>query len=565
MDGSLFRSMMLLGAQTLQAHRAEVDALNVFPVPDGDTGTNMHLTVQSAAAEVERLDSVSIAKVADAVAMGSLMGARGNSGVILSQLFRGFAKGVEGKEKITTTEFARALQEGVNTAYKAVMRPVEGTILTVAKEAAKQAVTSAKQHKTFAKVMHDVRDKAQEALDKTPTLLPILKQAGVVDAGGAGLLRIYDGFVAALDGKTAAQVPAQSLIQPVRVADIPQARVDEEIEFGYCTEVMLKGSSLDVEKIRDQLTHVGDSLLVVGTPELVKIHVHTNRPGAVLELCVELGAMSKIKIENMREQHQHILMEQGVADSQDRDSHDRDQADDAVEHAVSDHYVAMETPDTKLLGVVAVTAGDGLVNIFHSLGTDEVVSGGQTMNPSTEDIVKAINRVPAKMVVVLPNNGNIIMAAEQAKAMTDKEVVVIPSRSTPQGLAALLALNPQETDPEQIKRQMERALARVKTGQVTHAVRDSQVDQTPIKAGDFLGLLNGKIAVAHSAQDVVIDELLTAMVGDDDEIVTIYYGQDVSEVQAEALLERVRQRFPRCEVEMHSGGQPVYYYILSAE
>ncbi len=551
MDGSLFRSLILMGAQTLQAHRAEVDALNVFPVPDGDTGTNMHLTVQSAAAEVERLDSISIAKMADAVAMGSLMGARGNSGVILSQLFRGFAKAVEGKEKISTTEFARALQEGVNTAYKAVMRPVEGTILTVAKEAAKQATASAKQHKTFLKFMHDVRDKAQEALDKTPTLLPILKQAGVVDAGGAGLLRIYEGFVAALEGQTSVLPPVLAALQPKRVVDLPQARVDEEIVFGYCTEVMVKGSGLEIERLREQLSAMGDSLLVVGTPELVKIHVHTNRPGAVLELCVEMGALSKIKIENMREQHQHILLEQAGGEAQ----------EDQAVHAP----VVAQPQEMKPLGVVAVTVGDGLISIFRSLGADEVVSGGQTMNPSTEDIVRAINRVPAQMVVVLPNNGNIIMAAEQAKTMTDKTVVVIPSRSMPQGLAALLALNPQESDPDQVKRQMERAMARVKTGLVTHAVRDSQMDQTAIRAGDYLGLLNGKIAVAHPAQDVVIDELLTAMVHDDDEIVTIYYGQDVSAAEAEALLERVSRRFPRCEVEMHSGGQPVYYYILSAE
>lgn len=549
LDGRMFAHMVSAGAQHLSQSAKQVNALNVFPVPDGDTGTNMNLTLSSGVDEMNRNASSHIGEVAGALSRGLLMGARGNSGVILSQLFRGFAKEVQDKERVTHREFAQALQHGVDTAYKAVIKPVEGTVLTVAREAAKHGKVAATRVNDVAELMEEVLQAAKKALDQTPDLLPVLKETGVVDAGGQGLVYIYEGFLAALKGDEISerQEQTESLDTLTEIAHQKSAQshiATEAIEYGYCTEFIIqiipeKESTrpFDEAAFREALNARGDSLLVVADDDLVKVHIHTEEPLKLIEYGLQYGDIRTAKIENMREQHRSIVEKNTAPETSD---------------------------DVKRYGVVAVAMGDGIADIFRSMGADEVIAGGQTMNPSTEDIVNALRGVRAEHYIVLPNNGNIVMAAEQAGEILEKPVTVIPSKTVPQGLSAILSFNA-DAGIEENRRAMMEAVEHVKSGQVTYAVRDSQVDGLSIKKGDFIGISDGKIAVAHPSLLETAQQLLLGMVSDDTEIVTVFYGEETEASQVEDLERFLTERFPDVEVEVHNGGQPLYYYLFAVE
>lgn len=541
LTGIQLQQMIIAGSKALEREKERVDALNVFPVPDGDTGTNMHLTTQSAAREAGALASPSVSEVAAAASMGSLMGARGNSGVILSQLFRGFAKGLEGKVTASCPDVAKALQLGVDTAYKAVMKPVEGTILTVARETARGAKQTSYGTPDLLTLLQDALRGGEEALARTPDMLPVLKQAGVVDAGGKGFLIILEGWIAVLAGEEALPVAA-----PVRHEspgeDVRAEIYLEEITFQYCTELLVKGSGIELDRIKDDLAGYGDCLLVVGTGEVAKIHIHTNNPGIILEYCVKIGSLHEVQIHNMREQSE------------------------ARTHAEKEQVRAgQDLPEpVKEMGIVAVTVGEGLAEVFRSLGVDEVIEGGQTMNPSAEDILSAVNQVRAKRVFILPNNGNIVLTARQAASLANNEVHVTPTKSIPQGIAAVLAFNSEASFTENAAA-LDGSFAGLKSGEVTFAVRDSQFDGYEIKAGDILGLVDDKIVVTGKDPRQVTLELVEKMGGGEADLVSVFYGRDVAEEAATDLAEELHARFGQCEVEMHCGGQPLYFYILSVE
>ena len=570
-DGTGFTSMVLAAAERLNANVQQVNALNVFPVPDGDTGTNMNLTLTSGVDELKKRTSPRLGGAAEVLAKGLLMGARGNSGVILSQLFRGFSKSVAALEQADASQFAQALQQGVETAYAAVVRPVEGTILTVSKEAAKAAVHSAKRNGDIAVVMKDTLDAARQALARTPDLLPVLKQVGVVDSGGQGLVYVYEGFYQVLSGERDAASPAASappktdysLIPPEtfeaarRAAAPVQAHIEtESIEHGYCTEFIVRltpggkipGLAFEEPAFREKLEGMGDSLLVVADDDLVKIHIHAEHPGEVMTYAQQFGDLTRIKIENMREQHSHIL-------SQDYDSVEADEASAAAP--------AFEAP-SKAYSIIAVAAGEGLSDIFTSLGVDFVLSGGQTMNPSTEDILNAIDLVPADRVFVLPNNSNIVMAANQARDIAEKEVIVVPTKTIQQGVAAVLAFQ-EGSSFERNGETMTEAAKRVKSGQVTFAVRDTSIDGVDIKEGDHIGILDGKIVVSSPDPYDACESLLRSMLSDGEEIVSVYVGETADASVTDKLREFFDAHYPEVEVELLPGGQPVYAYLFSAE
>jgi DAK2 domain fusion protein YloV len=585
MNGTDFIRMVEKGAEQLHRNADKVNALNVFPVPDGDTGTNMNMTFTSGLEELRHRPSPHIGKAAEALAKGLLMGARGNSGVILSQLFRGFAKAIANLEEINSVQLAEAFQQGVDIAYKAVVKPVEGTILTVAKEAAKQGVLQAKRITDLTSLMIEIQHKANETLARTPELLPVLKQVGVVDAGGQGLLFIYDGFVQALeqgDSGTAAYTvrqPEQPAVysraaaagsgkQAARHEPVSaQAKLaTEDIEFGYCTEFMvtlnadkLKSESFQEAAFRDRLSALGDSLLVAADDEWVRVHIHAEYPGSVMNVAMEYGELSRIKIENMRDQHTHILMEELEQEQKDRAA--------AAEGAelpatVEDIQGAGEW---KRYGFVAVSAGSGIASILTSLGVDQVIHGGQSMNPSTEDIVLAANRVTAQTVFVLPNNSNILLAAKQAVQLVEgKTLVVIPTKTIPQGIAALIAFQ-QEEELEPNVDLMQQAAGQVQSGAVTYAVRDTTMDGLDIKQGDFIGIHNSTLVTADADLLISCQKLVDSMLTDGGEIVTIYAGEAADADQSIQLVEYVKQTYNDVEVEIHKGGQPIYYYLISAE
>lgn len=568
LDGSTFTSMIYKGAEALHANVANVNALNVFPVPDGDTGTNMNMTLTSGVEELKKKTSPHIGKSAEALSKGLLMGARGNSGVILSQLFRGFAKAIQDTEEIDVHKFAAALQQGVDTAYKAVVKPVEGTILTVAREAAKHAVASVRRSGDIGELMKEVLAKAKEALARTPEQLPVLKQVGVVDAGGQGLVLIYEGFVAALSGDLpavthiaapgiAAALPGHGAAEP-RSAQAHLAT--EDIEFGYCTEFMIRlepgktpGLRFDELLFRGEMEKFGDSVLVVSDDDLVKVHLHAEYPGDVLTLAQRFGELVKIKIDNMREQHTHIL-EEGTGQA----------APPSLRADASDAKSEVSGKAAKPYGFVAVAAGDGVSAILSSLGADVVLSGGQTMNPSTEDIVSAIERVHAETVFVLPNNSNIVLAAQQARDLLDRKVIVVPTKTIPQGMAALFAFQAGAT-AEHNASVMEKAIARVHSGQVTYAVRDSQIDGMDIRAGDYLGIHNNKIVASTPELLATCRQLLDSMMADGGEVVTVLTGADATEPVTGQLAAFIEETYPDAELEVHTGGQPLYYYLFSVE
>ncbi|PAE59115.1 hypothetical protein CHH88_12620 [Bacillus subtilis] len=548
LDGRTFAEMILAGAQNLSQNASAVDALNVFPVPDGDTGTNMNLSMTSGAREVEQMDTDDIGKVGSALSKGLLMGARGNSGVILSQLFRGFSKNIETKKEINALEFAAALQAGVDMAYKAVMKPVEGTILTVAKDAAKKAMILAERETDITALMTAVTEEAEASLNRTPELLPVLKEVGVVDSGGKGLLCVYEGFLASLKGETVPQKAVLPSLDDMVSAEHHKSAQSmmntEDIEFGFCTEVMVRldqtKREFDEGTFRQDLSQFGDSLLVIADESLAKVHIHAEEPGNVLNYAQHYGELIKIKIENMREQHTSIISQESKP------------ADN-------------ETPPAKQpYGIVTVAMGEGIADLFKSIGASVVIEGGQTMNPSTEDIVDAVKSVNADTVFILPNNSNIIMAANQAASVVDEQVFVIPAKTVPQGMSALLAFNPDQ-EAEANEANMLSAIQQVKSGQVTFSVRDTHIDGKDIKKGDFMGILNGTIIGTSENQLSAAKMLLSEMIGEDDEIVTILYGEDASQEEAEQLEAFLSEKYEEIEVEIHNGKQPLYSYIVSAE
>ncbi|MGG0903563.1 DAK2 domain-containing protein [Bacillus subtilis] len=548
LNGRTFAEMILAGAQNLSQNASAVDALNVFPVPDGDTGTNMNLSMTSGAREVEQMDTDDIGKVGSALSKGLLMGARGNSGVILSQLFRGFSKNIETKKEINALEFAAALQAGVDMAYKAVMKPVEGTILTVAKDAAKKAIILAEKETDITALMIAVTEEAEASLNRTPELLPVLKEVGVVDSGGKGLLCVYEGFLASLKGETVPQKAVLPSLDDMVSAEHHKSAQSmmntEDIEFGFCTEVMVRldqtKREFDEGTFRQDLSQFGDSLLVIADESLAKVHIHAEEPGNVLNYAQHYGELIKIKIENMREQHTSIISQESKP------------ADN-------------ETPPAKQpYGIVTVAMGEGISDLFKSIGASVVIEGGQTMNPSTEDIVDAVKSVNADTVFILPNNSNIIMAANQAASVVDEQVFVIPAKTVPQGMSALLAFNPDQ-EAEANEANMLSAIQQVKSGQVTFSVRDTHIDGKDIKKGDFMGILNGTIIGTSENQLSAAKMLLSEMIGEDDEIVTILYGEDASQEEAEQLEAFLSEKYEEIEVEIHNGKQPLYSYIVSAE
>ncbi|MEN2766490.1 DAK2 domain-containing protein [Ornithinibacillus xuwenensis] len=548
LDGITFSQMVLTGAHHLTNNAKKIDALNVFPVPDGDTGTNMNLSMTSGANEVKKTKSENISEVAQAFSKGLLMGARGNSGVILSQIFRGFAKGMEKKAALTTNDLAIAFDSGVQTAYKAVMKPVEGTILTVAKDAAKKAVEVAKQEKDIVIMFEKVIQEAKASLKRTPDLLPVLKEVGVVDSGGQGLVTVYEGFLAALKGEELPEdtevVEMDDMINAEHHKSAQDFMDTSQIEFGYCTEFMVKfedeklsNHPFDEDAFRNELSEHGDSLLVVSDDEIVKVHVHTEYPGNVLTIGQRHGSLINMKIENMREQHTAI-----VGDNKPK-----------------------ATPKEKAeFGIVTVAMGSGLKNLFESLGATVVIEGGQTMNPSTQDIADAIEQANAKNVIVLPNNKNIIMAAEQAAELSELNVAVVTSKTIPQGISALLAFHPEE-DLESNKNNMLDASAAVKTGQITYAVRDTQIDGITIENGNFMGIAEGKIVTTHKERMEAVKLLFQELITAEDEILTILSGEDVNEEEVNELISFVEENYENVEIEVHNGNQPIYSYIFSVE
>lgn len=550
---SKFQEMVQAGATRLQVNAEYVNSLNVFPVPDGDTGTNMNLTMTSGAKAVSESTSEHVGELARSLSKGLLMGARGNSGVILSQLFRGFGKSIVDFESLDAMQLAHAFTNGVNTAYKAVMKPVEGTILTVARIGAEFGERKAKETDDCIEVMQAVVKGAKRALAKTPDLLPVLKEVGVVDSGGQGLLFVYEGFLNALTGEyeedESFQLSLASMDQMVNAEherSVQGQLATEDIKFGYCTEIMVKigegptvDSTFDYDTFRNYLNELGDSLLVVNDDEIIKVHVHTEHPGEVMNYGQKFGSLIKVKVDNMRLQHETIL------------EHDASQAKAVAKARIP-------------FGVVAIAAGDGVKELFKSMGASYVISGGQTMNPSTEDILNAITAINADQVIILPNNKNIFMAAEQAAEVAELPVAVVPSKTISQGMAALLAFNPEESLKAN-QEAMTDMLASVVSGSITHAIRDTNIDGIEITEGDFLGMVDGKIVVSKPDSLTVALDTLKAMMNEDTEIVTIIIGEEGSQKQAKEIEAALLAINDELEVEIHQGDQPVYPYLFSAE
>jgi len=537
-NGAMLKSMILTSAKLLEVNRGLIDSLNVFPVPDGDTGTNMSLTLQSSVRELLACQSNKISDIAEAISKGALKGARGNSGVILSQVLRGFCSSVKDCTEIDTKAFANGLLSGAEVAYGAVSKPKEGTMLTVARMVAEHAQAIKRTQRDFETFLPELIKKGNEAVELTPKLLPVLAKAGVVDAGGKGLMCLYEGMYKTIMGETVdvdIRLPVSSPAEsPMEHADILSLG---NIEFAYCTEFFIinlykKTTLADIERLKETLMKMGDSVIVIGDLEFVKVHVHTNTPGLALTKALELGELDKLKIENMLEQNRALIKK----------------------------YEA----EKKEIGMVAVSSGDGLTGMFKDLMVDEVIEGGQSMNPSANDIANAVSRVNAENVFVFPNNKNIILAAEQAKSLVDNKTIhVIPTKNVPQGFSAALAFNP-ELPVDENKANMIHALDAVTVGQITHAVRSTKVDGFDLKVGDIIGLDNKKIlAMGKNVNDVALDLIKRLRTGE--ELVTLYYGQDVTEDQANELVAKIAESYPDIDVDIHYGGQPIYYYYISLE
>lgn len=544
-DGTLLKQMIINGAVNLENNSDKIDQLNVFPVPDGDTGTNMKLTLSSGAKEIKNLETKSISEVAKKLSRGLLMGARGNSGVILSQLFRGFASGLEGVEIADAVVFSKALKKGVETAYKAVMKPVEGTILTVSRESAEEVSRVATPEMSFEELLSRLVNEAKRSLNRTPDLLPVLKEVGVVDSGGAGLLTIYEGFEKAIKGEI---LKLDEKMDVKQSESVQSAFMTEDITFMYCTEfiVQLEEEKTRINPFTEQrlsnfLSEIGDSLVVVHDSDIVKVHVHTNEPGKALNFAQQYGEFLKLKIENMKEQHSSIVSE--------------------ASHTMEPKKKA----EKKDYAIIAVCAGEGLANIFKEMGCDIIISGGQTMNPSTEDFLKAIKESNARNIIIFPNNSNIIMAANQAAEVTeDVNVKVIPTKTIPQGYSSLLIFNPAQ-DIDANYQGMLQQMKEVKSGQITYAVRDTQYNGINIKKDDYMGFIEKDIVVSHKERLEATLQLLSKMIDDDTEIITVFYGDDVNDDEVEKISEYVETNHEDVELEILEGNQPVYSYIIAVE
>ncbi len=549
-DAQLLQKAFIAGAYNLERNKDYINELNVFPVPDGDTGSNMSLTIMAAAREVSALENPSMDELSKKISSGSLRGARGNSGVILSQLLRGFCKEIKGKKQITVSVLADGFVRAVETAYKAVMKPKEGTILTVAKGVAEKAVELSEMDMDFETLGQEILDHGNEVLKQTPELLPVLKEAGVVDSGGQGLMEFLTGAYNGLTGKEEIKEPVTSG-GAAKAQTMSSEEIDtSHIKYGYCTEFIImleKEYNAEIEaKFKEFLTSIGDSLVVVSDDEIVKVHVHTNHPGLAFEKGLEYGSLTSMKVDNMREEHKEKVI------------HEQDRKKAAEQEA------AKEEPK-KPFGFVAVSVGEGLNDIFKDLGVDHIIEGGQTMNPSTEDVLDAISKVNAETVFVFPNNKNIILAANQAAEIEEeKQVIVIPTKTIPQGISALISFDETAT-AEANQAGMEDAITAVKSGQVTYAVRDTSIDGKEIKTGDYMGIDDAGIQAVGQDITEVVKDLIGAMADEDSELLSIYYGSDVEEEKANALVEVVQAAYPDFEVEAHAGGQPIYYYILSLE
>lgn len=536
-EGKMLRDMFVSGANNLQNHKELVDKLNVFPVPDGDTGTNMSLTISYAMKELAKVENDSITEIGKSLSKGSLMGARGNSGVILSQIIRGFSKSIEGKEQISTEDLAKAFKNGSDTAYKAVIKPIEGTILTVVRESGEYAIKAAKKEKDLLKFLEMVIDEANKSLERTPELLKNLKEAGVVDSGGKGLVLIYEGMYEALKGNP---IKAKDL-NDSNVSEVKQAGTSintEDIKFCYCTELILESNSISDTEIRDIMLKYGDSLAVVGDEGIIKVHVHTNDPGLVLQDALKHGQLVTIKIENMKLQHENTL--------------------------VGDTDEIAQSVEEKEYGFIATSMGEGLAKIFKDFGVDYIIEGGQTMNPSTEDFMKAIDSINAKNIFIFPNNSNIIMAANQAKELSDKNIIVIPTKNTPQGFTALVNFNADASVEENEQALME-SLTMVKSGQVTFAVRDTVMNDVEVKEGNIIGIAESKLMDAGDSVDEITTSLVEKLVDEDSAIITLFYGEDVTEEDANNLRDELEEKFEDLDIELYYGGQPLYYYLISVE
>ncbi|HCX9622275.1 TPA: fatty acid kinase catalytic subunit FakA [Staphylococcus aureus] len=543
-NGKLFADMIIQGAQNLSNNADLVDSLNVYPVPDGDTGTNMNLTMTSGREEVENNLSKNIGELGKTFSKGLLMGARGNSGVILSQLFRGFCKNIESESEINSKLLAESFQAGVETAYKAVMKPVEGTILTVAKDAAQAAIEKANNTEDCIELMEYIIVKANESLENTPNLLAVLKEVGVVDSGGKGLLCVYEGFLKALKGEKVeakvAKIDKDEFVHDEH--DFHGVINTEDIIYGYCTEMMVRfgknKKAFDEQEFRQDMSQFGDSLLVINDEEIVKVHVHTEYPGKVFNYGQQYGELIKLKVENMREQHREVIRKE--------------------QHTAKPK---METVET---AIITISMGEGISEIFKSMGATHIISGGQTMNPSTEDIVKVIEQSKCKRAIILPNNKNILMASEQAASIVDAEAVVIPTKSIPQGISALFQYDVDAT-LEENKAQMTDSVNNVKSGSLTYAVRDTKIDGVEIKKDAFMGLIEDKIVSSQSDQLTTVTELLNEMLAEDSEILTVIIGQDAEQAVTDNMINWIEEQYPDVEVEVHEGGQPIYQYFFSVE
>lgn len=552
-DASLCAKMFLAGAKNLESKKEWINELNVFPVPDGDTGTNMTLTIMSAAREVAAMEEITMESFAKAVSSGSLRGARGNSGVILSQLLRGFTKVIREEKEITPAVLAASFQKAVETAYKAVMKPKEGTILTVARGGAERAVEMLEENPdvTLAQMIEEVVKRSEEVLEQTPEMLPVLKEAGVVDSGGQGLLQVLKGAADAFAGKEIDySIEGARTGKTGMAASSVQSPAESEIKFGYCTEfiIMLEKEYTDKteREFKGFLESIGDSIVVVSDDGIVKVHVHTNEPGVAITRALTYGSLTSMKIDNMREEHHEKVI---------RDA----------ERQAAQKKEKPSPEQWKEAGFISVSIGDGIGDIFRDLGVDYLIEGGQTMNPSTEDMLKAIEEVPAKNIFILPNNKNIILAANQAQALTDdKNIIVIPTKTIPQGITAVINYVPERT-PEENASVMEEEIARVKTGQLTYAVRDTHIDDKTIHAGDIMGVGDKAILSVGRDIDSVALETVNLMADDETELISIYYGEDMKEEEAAALRDKIEAQHPDCDVELNFGGQPIYYYIISAE
>ncbi len=545
-DAKILGRMFLAGAKNLEAKKEWINELNVFPVPDGDTGTNMTLTIMSAASEVSALTDPDMKTLAKAISSGSLRGARGNSGVILSQLLRGFTKTIEQYKEIDAPGFAKAFEKGVETAYKAVMKPKEGTILTVAKGAAQKASEIAEESESLEAFFADVIAEAEAVLAKTPEMLPVLKEAGVVDSGGQGLVEVLKG---AFDGYMGKEISMDFEKPKTAVVSKPVSAEESHIKFGYCTEfiIMLDKEFGEQEEtdFKDYLMSIGDSLVVVADDEIVKVHVHTNDPGMAIQRALTYGQLSNMKIDNMRlEHHEKVIKEAEKLAAQ--------QAEEAKK-------------EMKEVGFISVSVGSGMGEIFRELGADYLIEGGQTMNPSTDDMLQAISHVHARNIFIFPNNKNIVLAANQARDLTeDKNIVVIPTKTIPQGITALISYVPDKSVEENTEEMME-AMGNVKTGQITYAVRDTKIDDKEIRQGNIMGIGDhGILAVGEEIQDTAV-ETVKAMADEDSEIISIYYGSDVTEEDAQKLAEHLEEEYPDLDVEINEGGQSIYYYVISVE